>query len=313
MLKRLARSRAIYSAEPSKGWLPWGILAPFFGFGFVLVSVGSLQVLLQQAHLLDAKENPIGLVGFAAFLLLPFGALGLVVLAWVRFVERRSFATIGLGGTRRAWTFVRGHFTGVAMASAIVAGIWLTNSFAMGAFGKAFLSPEAIAGIALLLACFALQSSAEELLFRGWMLSVISARMGVVAAVAISSAVFTLLHYDPGAGWIFGGNVFLFAVFACCWSLGTGNIWGVMAWHAGWNWILATGFGLRVTGLDAHEPALIGTLIPKGPDYFTGGLEGPEGSLLCTLVLVTAIGFLAWRSRSPRSILDNGNAPKVGS
>jgi uncharacterized protein len=303
MLTRLARSRAIYSAEPARGCLPWGILAPFLGFAFIVVTVGSLQVLLQHVHLLDATENPIGLIGFAAFLLLPFGALGVVVLAWVYYIERRPLATIGLGGNRRAWIFVRGHLTGIAMASSIVVGIWITHSFAVGAFGKAFQSPDAIAGIALLLACFALQSSAEELLFRGWMLSVISARMGVVIAVAISSAVFTLLHYDPGAGWIFGVNVFLFAVFACCWSLRTGNIWGVMAWHAGWNWILATGFGLRVTGLDAHEPALIVTLTPTGPAYFPGGFEGPEGSLLCTLVLATGIGFLVWRSRSFRSNL----------
>jgi uncharacterized protein len=303
MFKRLVQSRAIYSGEPAKGWLAWGILAPFLGFAFVLVSVGSLQVALEHVHLLDAKENPIGLMGFVGFLLLPFGALGLVVLAWVRFVERRPLTTIGLGGSHRAWTFARGHLIGVAMACAIVAGIWVAGSFVPGAFGKAFLSPEAIAGIALLLVCFALQSSAEELLFRGWMLSVISARFGVVVAVVISSLVFTLLHYDPGAGWIFGANVFLFAVFACCWSLRTGNIWGVMGWHAGWNWILATGFQLRVTGLDVHEPALFVSLIPKGPDYFTGGSEGPEGSLICMLVLATGIGFHLWRSRSIRADL----------
>jgi membrane protease YdiL (CAAX protease family) len=295
MLKQWMRPRAIYSGEPAKGWLPWGILAPFIGIAFVIVSVGVLQIALQQLHLLDANENPVGLAGFATFLLLPFGALGLIVLAWVRFVERRPLDAIGLGGTRRVWIFVRGHLTGVAMASAIVAGIWLTNSFAAGAFGRAFLSPAAMAGIALLLVCFAVQSSVEELLFRGWMLSVMSSRMGVVVAVAISSATFTLLHYDPGAAWVFVGNVFLFGVFACCWSLRTGNIWSVMGWHAGWNWILATGFELRVTGLDAHEPALLVKLIPKGPDMFTGGAEGPEGSLLCTLVLATAIGVLAWR------------------
>jgi membrane protease YdiL (CAAX protease family) len=181
------------------------------------------------------------------------------------------------------------------MAAAIVAEIWLTSSFAVGTFGPALHAPEAFAGVALLLLCFALQSSAEELLFRGWMFSVISARPGFVVAVVISSTVFTLLHYNPGASWIFGINVFLFAVFACCWSLSTRNIWGDMAWHAGWNWILATGFGLRVTGLDAHEPALIVRLIPNGPPWFTGGFEGPEGSLPCTLVLAAAVGFLAWR------------------
>ena len=190
------------------------------------------------------------------------------------------------------------------MASAIVGGIWITHSFAAGAFGTAFQSPDAIAGIALLLACFAFQSSVEELLFRGWMLSVISARMGVVVAIIISSAVFTLLHYDPGAHGGFSASTCSCLPCSPVAGLsGWGNIWGVMAWHAGWNWILATGFGLRVTGLDAHEPALIVTLTPTGPAYFTGGMEGPEGSLLCTLVLATGIGFLLWRARSLRSNL----------
>ena len=68
-----------------------------------------------------------------------------------------------------------------------------------------------------------------------------------------------------------------------------------MARHAGRNWISAAGFGLRVTGLAAHQPALIVTLIPNATPWFTGGFEGPEGSLPCTLVLAAAIGFLVWR------------------
>ena len=180
------------------------------------------------------------------------------------------------------------------MAVAIVAGIWVAGSFAVGPIGAAFGSPPALASIALLLVCFAVQSSVEELLFRGWMLSAIAIKFGVVMAVVISSAIFTLLHYDPGASWIFVANVFLFGVFACCWSLRTGNIWSVMGWHAGWNWTFATGFELRVTGLDAHEPALFIKLIPKGPDYLTGGVQGPEGSLLCTLLLLAAT-IVVWR------------------
>jgi uncharacterized protein len=273
-------------------------VVPFLGLVFVVVSVGSIQIALQHLHLLDANENPVGLTGFVAFLLLPFTALALIVFAWVRFVERRSLASIGLNPDHRARTFAGGHLTGVAMAIAIVAGICLAGGFATGAIGKAFASPPALAGIALLLAGFAVQSSTEELLFRGWMLSAISIKFGVGIAVVISSAVFTLLHYDPGASLIFAINVFLFAVFACCWSLRTGNIWSVMGWHAGWNWTFATGFELRVTGLDAHEPALFIKLFSIGPDYLTGGAEGPEGSLLCTLVLALGIAFNAWRARS---------------
>jgi hypothetical protein len=37
-----------------------------------------------------------------------------------------------------------------------------------------------------------------------------------------------------------------------------------MGWHGGWNWMLAVGFELRVTALDAHLPALLVKLIPVG-------------------------------------------------
>ena len=44
---------------------------------------------------------------------------------------------------------------------------------------------------------------------------------------------------DSRANWIFVLNVFLFAVFACCWVIPTGNVWSVMGWHGRWNWLLA--------------------------------------------------------------------------
>ncbi len=287
----------IYAPDPAKGWRPWGLAVPVLAFVFVLVSGAPLEFALEHAGLLDAQENPVGLLGFAAFLLLPFGALGLLVLAWVRFVERRPPATIGLTRGHRAGTFILGHLTGVGMAAAIVAGMWAAGALHAGGFAPAFRTPAALGSIAILLACFAVQSSVEELTFRGWMLSAVAAKFGVVIAVVLSSALFTFLHHDPEAGWVFVLNVVLFAVFACSWALGSGNIWGVMGWHAGWNWLFATGFELRVTGLDAHLPALLVQMVPHGPDYLTGGKQGPEGSVLCTLVLLAGIAVTLARAR----------------
>jgi len=83
------------------------------------------------------------------------------------------------------------------------------------------------------------------------------------------SLAFNVMHFDSRANWIFVTNVLLFAVFACCWALRTGNVWGVMGWHGSWNWLLAVGFQLRVTALDAHLPALLVKFRPVGPDYLT--------------------------------------------
>ncbi len=293
--------RILYSADAAKGWRPWGLLVPFLAVFFVVLTGLGPEIALGQAGLLDAHDDPKGLLGFAAFLFIPFALLGLVVLAWVRFVERRSVASIGLVRERATGKFLAGHLTGTAMASAIVAGIWLAGGFRAGAIAPALASPMALAGIAVLCAAFALQSSAEELLFRGWMLSAISPKLGIVLAVVLSSAVFVLLHFERGAGPLVYANTALFALFACAWAIRRGHVWGVMGWHSGWNWILAVGFESRVTGLDAHVPALFVQMTGSGPDILTGGGQGPEGSVLCTAALVLGIAWLGLRRASSNS------------
>lgn len=90
--------RAPYSAEPARGWLPWGALAPFLCVLFVGTTQYGGSKVLEWFHLGNAKGDPIGLAGLYAFLLFPFALSGLAVLAWVRFVERRPLATLGLSG-----------------------------------------------------------------------------------------------------------------------------------------------------------------------------------------------------------------------
>ena len=294
--------RSLYSADTAKGWMPWGILVPFLIVFFVVLTGLGPEIALQKAGLLGADDNPNGLVSFILFLIIPFGLLGLAVLGWIRFVERRSFASAGLVADRSLRRFLIGHLAGVGMASAIVAGIWLAGGFQAGAIAPAFQSPMALASIAVLCASFALQSSAEEFVFRGWALSAIAPKLGIVLAVILSSAVFLLLHFERGAGPLVYANIVLFALFACLWAIRAGHVWGVMGWHSGWNWILAVGFESRVTGLDAHVPALFMQLTSRGPEYLTGGTQGPEGSVLCTVVLLIGIGWFA------RSLIRGSNA-----
>ncbi len=298
---------AIYSADPANGWLPWGMLAPFLCIVFVAAPLIGVSSVLEQLQLLDPGGDPIGLKGLQAFLLFPFALIGLVVFSWVRFVEKRSLATIGLGGSGRARPFLRGHAIGMATSFALVSGIWIAGGLHSIGYGPALGSPSALAGIGLLLACFVIQASAEEILFRGWLLSVVARKFNISIAVILTSIVFSLLHYGPHQHWLTTINTFLFSVFACAWALAAGNIWGVMGWHAGWNWLLATGFELPVTGIDAGLPALLVRLAATGPDYLTGGSQGPEGSLVCTLFFAIATAVVAWRSRglhkeAPRAI-----------
>jgi len=81
------------------------------------------------------------------------------------------------------------------------------------------------------------------------------------------------------------------------------NVWGVMGWHAGWNWLLAVGFELPVTGLNSGLPALLVKLNPVGSVLLTGGAQGPEGSVWCNVVLIACIALVLWRPQ--------GHAPEA--
>lgn len=290
-------TRTIYSEEPATGWRPWGLLIPFLAVFIVAVTTVIPTLVMEQAHLLDKEDTPVGLPGLMIFLLVPFTMLGLAIWGWIRVVERRPLATIGLRGAAPKRTFLFGHLVGIAATSAIVAGIWAAGAMDAGAVSPALQSPTALASIALLLVGFALQSSVEEIVFRGWMLSAVAHKFGVVTAIVFTSITFAFLHYNPHQPWLVSTNTALFSVFACAWALRTGNIWGVMGWHAGWNWLLAVGFELRVTGIDAHLPALLIRMIPHGPDYLTGGTDGPEGSVMCTAFLLAGTAFFALMRR----------------
>ena len=294
-------AQSLFVAPPSGSRLPWGLLAPVLGILFVVVSSLPIEMAMDQAALVDADENPRDAMALALFLLGPFSLLGLLVLGWTRWIERRPAASIGLTPGVGPRTFLRGYGIGLAMACTVVAAIWLAGGYASGDFAPAFASPRALAGMGLLLVCFAIQSSVEEVLFRGWMLSVIARKFNPTVAVILSTAVFALLHAIHRQPAPVAAGILLFSTFTCAWALSSRNIWGAMGWHSAWNWLLCVGFGVPITGVDAHLPALLVALKPVGPAWMTGGADGPEGSVFCAILLGVGTWVLLVRLR-PRTV-----------
>lgn len=287
--------KTIYSTSPARGWLPWGLLAPVLCLVFAIVTEIPSALILERFGFLDAQGEFVGTQGLMALLLVSFITWMLAVAAWVAFVERRNAGTIGLTKKGAAAGFNGGLAVGLIMPAALVGCIWLAGGYELNALFPAAQSLSALVAIAGLFVCFVVQASVEEVIFRGWLTSVITRRMNLICAVLLSSLLFTLLHFSRGQPWLVTGNVMLFALFTSVWAISSNNIWGVMGWHSGWNWILATGFDVPVTGLDAGVPALTVSLAPTGMDLLTGGAHGPEGSIVCTLFFVCGIIFFGWR------------------
>jgi membrane protease YdiL (CAAX protease family) len=186
---------------------------------------------------------------------------------------------------------------GIVAAMALAGGLVPADTGSTSAPSIAWASAESMLYIVLLLPAFALQASTEEILFRGWLLSVVAKKLDVLLAVLLSSALFTLAHLSRDQHWLVTASNFLFAVFCCAWVLRTRSILGVMGWHAGWNWMLAVGFGVPVTGIDVGIPSLFVTLTSAGPEWLSGGAEGPEGSVICVAYFIAGSLALWFWSR----------------
>jgi len=291
-------SQTIFSPEPHRGWLPWAWISPIVCILLVAISSVPFDYALEWIGAVDAKGKPNSAFGFCLFLLLPSAAMGLAVWIWVRFVERRSLATVGLTGTLRLRKYLAGLAVGIGMMALAIGSIWVAGGYIRGEVLPAFSSPAALFWMAVLFACFMLQSGVEEFIFRGWLLSAATRRWNLTAGFIASSSAFTFLHFSPHQPVREIVMAFLFGMFACAWARRAGSIWGVMGWHAGWNWFAGVGFAVPITGFDLRLPALLVTLTPSGPNALTGGPAGPESSAI-TIGLLAAgtLLLLLWPQR----------------
>lgn len=287
----------IFSPEPHRGWLPWAWISPVVCILLVAFSSIPIDIGLEWIGVVDAEGKPVSAFELCVFLLLPFAAMVAAVWAWSRFVERRSLATLGLTGGQRLRKYLAGLAIGVGMIALAVGSVWLAGGYVGGDILPALSSPASLFWIAILLPCFAFQSGAEEFIFRGWLLSAATRRWNLAAGFIASSIAFTFLHFSPHQPVREIVMTFTFGMFACAWAWRAGSIWGVMGWHAGWNWFTGVGFAVPITGLDLQLPALLVQLTPSGPDVLTGGPAGPESSVLTIGLLAAATLLLLLWSR----------------
>lgn len=276
---------------------------------FVLFLLGQLIVILPADALGLVSRETIETYPTVLYLVIgTFAMVALLFTLWIKYFERRSMASVGLGIGRQTKTiYISGFALGLLMGAAVVCAVLL-----FGGYG-----PEAGTGteardlipILILMFAFILQSGTEEMVFRGWMMARISARYGIWAGVLGNSLLFTLMHVEfdgfetTSAVMIvlFIVMTFLFSIFLSLLVIRQKSIWGASAWHAAWNWIFITWFALPTTGIELGLTPLITDLAPTegAPEWLTGGIAGPEGSIMTLIVLTVACLILLWRGIKP--------------
>ncbi len=136
----------------------------------------------------------------------------------------------------------------------------------------------------------------EELMTRGYILSVLQESLGWTWAVVISSVGFGLLHLaNNGATVESVALVTLAGFFLAAVLYTTRSLYAAWMAHFAWNFTMAVLFHSAVSGYPMESPDY--RYVDSGPDWATGGDWGPEGGVPAGLGMVAGVVYLLARRR----------------
>src|SRR5215831_12699886 len=214
--------------------------------------------------------------------------LVLLVFCWIAAaVERRPFSAFGMP-PRQA---LRARFWQGAAAGLASLAVLMTALAVMGAI-RVEMSPtpalKAAGFGAAYAVVFAVLAIREEFLYRGYGLYTLTEAAGFWPAALVSTVWFASAHTGNSNENVIGlANVALFGLLSCLTLRRTGSLWLAIGFHASWNWGQTYLVGVSDSGHPAAPGHLLATTVmPAAPSWLSGGLVGPEGSVLCTGLLV---------------------------
>jgi membrane protease YdiL (CAAX protease family) len=243
--------------ERARIWHPLVILIGSFIAFYVWAILPSVVLASMDAAAgktdLMAPDSALVQYGLAA-LAVSFGLILLHFVFWTRVIERRPLTSIGLFRGGSGSKYVNGLVYGVLFALlvnliAVVASLHFGFSMPAMFTGNApILRPDLLLFVAMIIPAVLLQGGTEEVVFRGWMLSALSARTSITLAVLVSGLAFGLFHVDrfvldPVFAAIFISSTVVMGVFLGVWAVKAGSIVGPMGFHGAYNALLfVTGF-----------------------------------------------------------------------
>jgi uncharacterized protein len=220
-------------------------------------------------------------------------------------LERRTLSDYGLPWrqTFRA-RFWQGALIGFAGMSVL-----LGSMFALGFYHATDIALRGAAiwkWAGIYAVAFTIVGLEEEFRFRGYLLFTLSSGIGFWMSATLISALFGASHLsNSGETWVGAGNAALGGLVFAGLLRRSGSLWLTIGLHAGWDWAESFFYGVADSGQTVPGNLLRSDF--SGPALLTGGSAGPEGSLLCTLVLAVIWLIASWWIR-PRG---NGGVSKV--
>jgi uncharacterized protein len=198
-------------------------------------------------------------------------------------VEHRPWGMYGLPG-RRAFgkLFWFGGLWGLASVTLLLLAMYDLRVFN---FGHLAIHGGRIARFAFFWALFfLLVGFFEEFLLRGYSQFTLTRAIGFWPSAVVLSCVFGLIH-SQNAGEQWPGLLAAAAIgfFFCLTLQRTGTLWFAVGFHMAWDWGETFLFSVPDSGTLFPGHLLKSSF--HGPHWLTGGIVGPEGSVLCFLVI----------------------------
>jgi len=124
----------------------------------------------------------------------------------------------------------------------------------------------------------------EDFLFRGYSQFALTRAIGFWPSAILLSCAFGLIHsQNAGEQWPGLLAAAVIGFFFCLTLRRTGTLWFAVGFHAAWDW--GETFVYSVPDSGTLFPGHLLKSSFHGPTWITGGVVGPEGSVLCFAVI----------------------------
>ena len=266
---------------------------------FILMLVGQLVGLLLMDFIAGMIPNPSGAVLFL-FQYLSFIGIDILVIVYCLLAEKpsyRGFFPQKQGGMRgnTLKNFAIGLLIGFLMNGACILIAWLHGDLdlSVGRFDFVYMV------CALVAVC--IQSGAEELLTRGYMMGALRERYNVWVGIVVNSLFFGVLHLmNPGITVVSVLEIVLigFALSLIVYYLD--SLWMCIAIHTAWNYTQNILFGLPNSGI-VSEKSFLHLEAAKGSVFYDAvfGVEGAITSVIVTALLAVCVYLYARKKNLP--------------
>lgn len=210
-----------------------------------------------------------------------------------RFILKKSFAELGLKANNKLIEFSLGVILGFVL---IGFGFYVLKTS-----GYLFVTSYSFdfQNLILLAIMFLLVSVSEELMSRGILIQIMQWGFGKYGALIITSVIFGALHlFNDHVNWLSFLSISLAGILLGISYIQNYSLYFPIGLHFAWNYFQGPIFGFEVSG---HKMKTYINQILNGPDIWTGGEFGFEGSVLVIPILVIGI-FISYQYFKTKTI-----------